>query len=162
LGDAELSQPLVIEESLLWTEASPQFNRNTLYLQKGGIAMGRTWQEMVADFPEFRRNQVYRARIRRLTKSPKPKGMCVLLEYLDNDQGGRTHEVFLPLPIRPAGLTASLFNAAGVDLAVGKTVNPKAAVGAIVGVRGAPTETGEWTVAGFEKLGKEDGNESDS
>jgi hypothetical protein len=108
--------------------------------------MGRTWQVMVMDYPEFRRNQVYRARIRRLTKSPKPRGMCVLLEYLDDDQAGRTHEVFLPLPIRPAGLTASLFTAAGVDLAVGKTVNPKDAIGAIVGVHIAPTEAGEWTV----------------
>jgi len=124
--------------------------------------MARPWQEMVKDFPAFRRDQVYRVRIRRLNKSPKPKGISVLLEFLDHDQLGRALHVFLPLPIRPAGVTASLFAAAGMDPVVGKTIHPKDALGAVVGVRLTHSGTGAWTVVGFEKLKQENSDASDS
>jgi len=124
--------------------------------------MARPWQETVEDFPALRRKKVYRVRIQRVRKSPKPKGMRVQLEFLDEEQAGRMHEVFVHLPIRPAGLTASLFTAAGMELAVGKRIPPTDVIGAMVGVPLAPTETGVWTVTGFEKLEMEEIHDSDA
>lgn len=123
--------------------------------------MGRTWEETVEDFPSPVADRVYRALVREVQKERSLQGMRVVCEFLDEGQSGRIHAQLLPLPIRPAGLTASFLKAAGVEPLVGNKIAPRQTVGAIVGVRMAPAPQGEWTIVGFENIQKEHINEPD-
>ena len=90
----------------------------------------RKWQEIVKPFDPLKENHPYLVRITRICKDPNVKAMCVTLEHIGDDiQAGRIHQISLPLPIRPEGLTANFFRATGIQLEVGYKITPTVVIG---------------------------------
>lgn len=80
--------------------------------------------------------------------------LAVVLTHLAEDQAGRTVKLDLPLPVRPEGRTASFLRAAGLDVAVGNSLDPMDAKGAVVQARFDVGADGNGDVAEF-RPGKE-------
>lgn len=118
----------------------------------------KPWTVTVAAFMQLYEDMLYRLRVGGVCRNGA--GMEVTLVHLDADQAGRTHKVVLPLPVRPAGLTAEFFAACGFDASVGITITPGEAVNSIVGVRFKNVSGGEPKVAAFEPIHEESKNES--
>jgi hypothetical protein len=109
----------------------------------------RKWLETVQDWPVLIAGHSYEMRITDVERSSDPPGMRVQLGFVSVDEAGRTHVALLPLPIRPAGLSADFFRAAGVDVIAGGTVTPKAVVGTVVQAQFAQGEDGQWQIVRF-------------
>jgi hypothetical protein len=112
--------------------------------------MPRPWQETIQPWPELSSDQDCRCAVIDVAKSRGPHGIRVVLRHLDGPHAGRTHEVLFSLPIRPSGLTSEFFAACGLSVAVGGTIGPSNAVGAIISVRFAHADGDDWQSLGFE------------
>ena len=110
----------------------------------------RSFELVVEDFAPRKDERRYRCAVRRVTKSKSPVGLLVVLEDRDADHLGQRTEFLLPVPVRPAGTTADFLRACGLDVAVGKTVNPRSAVGANVRVQFKPSPAGTMEPVAFE------------
>jgi hypothetical protein len=94
--------------------------------------MPRVWRERVREWPAFQAGVWYLLRVVSVEKSVDRPGVCVEFEFVDCDQAARIHAMVLLLPVRPAGLAADFFRAAGIDVIAGGTITPNAAVGKTV------------------------------
>ena len=121
--------------------------------------MPKPWEEMVEEFPGLSEKERYRTLIKKVTRQRVPRAIVLTLEFLDEPQAGRELVQKLPLPLRPAGITASCFKAAGMSIQAGKKVNPKHLEGHSVAIRVARKTAAEWTIVSFESISKEDRNE---
>ena len=113
--------------------------------------MSRPWVLRVADWPALQAAVLYLLRVVSVDKSTVPSAVRVELEFVEEEQAGRTYVALLPLPLRSAGLTADFFRAAGVDtITAGGTVMPKVVVGKVVRAGfGHTDEDGEWQIVRF-------------
>jgi len=83
----------------------------------------RKWTETVKSWPDLTENRFYKIRVRDIRK--KKKQIAIILEFLEEDQLGRSHADNLELPIRPAGRTADFFHACGQSVEPEKEILPK-------------------------------------
>ena len=83
----------------------------------------RKWTETVKSWPDLTENRFYKIRVRDIRK--KKKQISIILEFLEEDQLGRSHADNLELPIRPAGRTAEFFYACGQLIEPDKEILPK-------------------------------------
>ena len=102
--------------------------------------MPRHWQLEIQPWDPLDAKRWCRTRVVSVRRNAKPTGISVELENLESDQAGRRHSLIMPMP-RPEGLTAEFFRACGMEVAAGKTLTPKEAIGTVVKVRFAPTDT---------------------
>ena len=112
--------------------------------------MPRTWELSVEDFSPRKPGRAYRAKVLNVMKNGTPPGLLILLQDLEQDQLSRQTQVVLPVPVRPAGTTADFMRACGLNVAVGKSINPRSAVGAIIRVRFGPSSEGNMVPIAFE------------
>jgi len=87
----------------------------------------RKWLLKITDYPCLD-GKYYTSRIIAIDKIKKN---CIQVEFqiLEYQQTGRQIKVFLPLPIRPQGLSISLFKSCGFDLKTDDHFCPKDAIG---------------------------------
>lgn len=97
--------------------------------------MPRKWFETVQDWPALVAGRGYDVRIQDVAKVADPPGVCVLLEFVGGEQGGRQLAIVLSLPCRPGDAMATLLGSSGVDVSAG--------------VRFAPRDFVGWTVVAF-------------
>ena len=117
--------------------------------------MPRKKYEIVQDHPAYRPNRWYLLRVLEITRQGRPLAFHVSLENLDQEQAGRVHQVDLPLPIMPSGLSSSFFNACGFDTSVGARIAYEDATGKTALAKFTPSPDGDWQVAAFEPVSKE-------
>jgi len=113
--------------------------------------MARQWTIRSVDHPNLRPSRPYRVRVVDVARGKGRSGIRIKLTHVDGEQDGRTHEILLPLPFRPAGLTASFFEACGFEVGVGTEIAPKDTMGRTLLATFAPNETGAWQVVAFQK-----------
>jgi hypothetical protein len=111
--------------------------------------MPRAWLERVCEWPVLQAGVWYLLRVVSVEKSADPPGVRVQFEFLDADQAGRMHMAVLPVPVRPSGLVADFFRAAGLDVIAGGTVSPKAVVGRTVRAQFTRDAHGGWQIDRF-------------
>jgi hypothetical protein len=87
-------------------------------------------------WPALREGRLYEVRIKGAAPDKAASVLRVTLENLDPTQQGRTHEVQLPLPLRPGNRVCAFLTACGIDAkAVGTAVDLDRLADAIVGMR---------------------------
>ena len=122
--------------------------------------MPRKRYEVVAGYPAYRAGKLSSLRVNRIEKGADGRGFHVELEHLDTEQLGRIVQAELPLPILPAGLTASFFCAGKFDTSVGAKIPWEDAVGRVLMGEFAPNPDGDGHIAGFQPpTDKEAGHE---
>jgi hypothetical protein len=90
---------------------------------------------------------------------PKQQVFELLMRHLGDGQFGRSCRATLPLPVLADNLSGELFAAAGIPVVVGQTIDPEAAVGAIVKAWFAPVANGtDYEVTSFEPIPEEKTN----
>ena len=87
----------------------------------------RKWLVKITDYPNFE-DKFYASKILSINKFCK-NAFQVEFQILASIQTGRQVTTQLPLPIRPQGLSISLFKACGYDLKVEDQFCPKDAIG---------------------------------
>ncbi len=90
----------------------------------------------VKGWPKLKKGKLYKGIVREANKNTQ--NIHVLIENLDPTQLGRTHEMSLPLPIRPSKYhkTCSFLMACGIDASKdGANVNINDTIGANIGMR---------------------------
>ena len=118
--------------------------------------MPRPWTLEIEDYQPLRPTVFYCVLIATIAKSRKPPGVQVVFEHLGQEQRGRRHKIFLPLPLRPSGPTAELFEVCGFKIEVGATVSPNEVIGRTVLARfELDAQSGEYRTIEF-KPPKED------
>lgn len=121
--------------------------------------MPRPWIEKVEDHPPLRPNTHYLVRVADVRKHRNPPGIGVKLEHLGADQAWRTHDLVLPVPVRPAGITTDFFAACSFRVAVDQEIQPRHAVGHVLQARFAhDPDTGDYLVIEFRPAKKEQGD----
>jgi hypothetical protein len=110
----------------------------------------RSFDLIVEDFPPRKADRSYRCAVLRVSKSKSPVGLLVVLEDRDADHLGQRTQVLLPVPVRPEGTTADFLRACGSEVAVGRSINPRSAVGVMVGVKFGPSSAGAMVPIAFE------------
>ncbi|MHC4538658.1 MAG: hypothetical protein ACYTEK_22820 [Planctomycetota bacterium] len=80
-------------------------------------------------WPDPKKGKLYRGIVREAIK--KTKHVQLTIENFDTTQLGRTHDVNLPLPVRPGNRTWSFFAACRIDV---NTVGAKICLDDIVGI----------------------------
>ena len=88
----------------------------------------RTWIETVKPWQTIAPNQVFDVRVADIKKGTDRNSMAVSLEFLTGEQASRIITIALPLPIKPEGLTASFFQAAGCDVAPDARIAPQSVI----------------------------------
>jgi hypothetical protein len=87
-------------------------------------------------WPALRKGRLYEVQIKSAAPDKAASVLRVTLENLDPTQQGRTHEVHLPLPLRPGNRACAFLTACGIDAtAVGTTVDLDRLPGGTVGMR---------------------------
>lgn len=111
--------------------------------------MPRRYSLRVRDFPPLRRGRWYPVRVEDVAALGRA-ALRILLVHVASAQCGRTHTVELALPVRPAGLLARFFAAAGQSVEVDGAIDPKAAVGRTIAARFEQLPgAGNWAVVDF-------------
>lgn len=110
----------------------------------------------VEPYPDPAVDRNLSARVASAEANLKSQELRVRLELLSKEQEGRIQELSLPLPVRPAGRTASFVRACGIDVRVGAEIKPGDLVGKIILVRfGSETEDLKSEVVSFGQSTKE-------
>jgi len=123
--------------------------------------MPRPWRLRVEHYPEYVEGRWYLVEPYEI--EPSADGVRVSLRHRDRAQEGRRHDVILPIPLRPCGLANEFFQAAGIAVVAGGTVDPKAALGVPMRVRLAQAENvTDWVAAAFAPLPSSDASVSPS
>jgi len=120
--------------------------------------MARQVTVKVEEYPRVRAGQICPGVVCDIEKKPKPKRLLVKLRNLHPRQDGRVHEVVLPLPLRPGGITAEFFRAVGQNVEIGRTIPLRDAVGKAVRIKFGPSSDGHVEVVSFESPAKENGD----
>lgn len=108
----------------------------------------------VEPWPRLRPNADYPLKVTDIAWGENDALLVVVLSHLAEDQAGRTVKLDLALPVRPEGRTASFLRGAGLDVAVGNSLDPMEAKGAVVQARFDVGADGNGDVAEF-RPGKE-------
>ena len=119
--------------------------------------MPRKWTELIQAYLELKLGLGYDVRIVEVEKVTEPPSLKMALEFLADDQIGRTMTVVLPLPCRPDGLSG-LLSACGIDVVVGHRFAPRGLVGRSVRVFFKERPGGDVAVARFEACPTSAGN----
>ena len=91
---------------------------------------------IVKGWPKLKKGKLYKGIVREANKNTS--NIHVLIENLDSTQLGRTHEMGLPLPIRPSKYhkTCSFLIACGIDASNdGANVDINDVIGVTIGMR---------------------------
>ena len=117
--------------------------------------MPRNWELRIEPWPELVAGRAYAARVASIAKSKKPPGIEIVFELVAPDQRGRRIEAVLPVPIHPGSPGAEFLRSCGMDVAVGRKLSPKDAVGIVINVRFAQVSNGDFEPIAFEPISKE-------
>jgi hypothetical protein len=120
--------------------------------------MARQVTVKVEDYPLVTVGQTCPGLVSGIEKKSKPPRLRVQFRNLHPKQDGRMHEVMLPLPLRPGGITADFFRAVGQELDVGRTIPVRSAVGTVVRMKFGSSADGQVEVVSFEPPAKENRN----
>ena len=104
--------------------------------------MPRAWELLVEPYPAIDEHRDHLVSVLSIKKNKGSHGITVDMEHLDGEQTGRKHSIVLPLPIRPAGITAEFFKACCMEPTVGKALLPKDAIGIEITARFLPSDQG--------------------
>ena len=85
--------------------------------------MPRRYSLRIRDFPPLRPGRWYPVRVESITASGRAALQIVLVQVA-SAQTGRTHVVEAEQPVRPAGLLARFFAAAGQSVEVNRDYSP--------------------------------------
>ena len=124
--------------------------------------MARKWFEIPQEYPDIIVGHLYSVRVIKVEKNRSPRGICITVQHLSQDQDGRRHSFILPLPIHPEGITAEFFRACGTEIVVGHKFAPqKDAMGAEINIAFTTgvTNDGLEPVA-FKPISKENSDET--
>lgn len=91
--------------------------------------MPRPWYENIREWPSLAPTKWYLARIIAVERARDQSAIRVTIEFLEQPQEGRRMDFALPLPVRPAGLTAEFFGAAGIEPSPRRRIRPRDGVG---------------------------------
>ena len=117
----------------------------------------------VVGWSELALGCMYLVYVRKIKIDGKAEVVIVTLEHLGGDQEGRTQEVELPLPVHPAGRTASFFQACGMEVALDAELVAEDAVGKVVAVEFGPLHGyNEWQPIRFGPPDQETTDERES
>jgi len=120
----------------------------------------RTWTEIVKPYPELARGKLYKVRVKRISKTAKPKALAINMELLDAPQQGRRLTTSLSLPIRPDSLAASFFSACHMVVAPEAKITPRKTTNAVIAVSFEKTADGrDWQPIDFESIREGDDRE---
>ena len=120
--------------------------------------MARQVTVKVEEYPPVRAGQICPGIVCDIEKKAKPKQLLVKLRNLHPRQDGRVHEVSLPLPVRPGGITADFMRAAGQNVGIGRTIPLRDTVGKAVRIKFGPSSDGRVEVVSFQPPAKENRN----
>ena len=90
----------------------------------------RKWTETVHNWPPIKQDYFYKLKVTSIQKSRKT--IRLQLEFLDRQMAGRTLTVSLPLPVRPAGVTADFFCACGMPVTIGSEILPRSTINCVI------------------------------
>lgn len=120
--------------------------------------MARQVTVKVEAYPSVRAGKVYPAVVCDIEKKSKPQRLCVRLRNLHASQDGRVHEVTLPLPLRPGGITADFFRAVGQNVEIGTAIALRDAVSKEARIKFGTSSDRRVDVVSFEPPLKENRN----
>ena len=120
--------------------------------------MARQVTVKVEEYPPVRAGQICPGIVCDIEKKAKPKQLLEKLRNLHPRQDGRVHEVSLPLPVRPGGITADFFRAVGQNVEVGRNIVLRDAVGKTVRIKFGPSADGHVGAVSFQPPAKENRN----
>jgi hypothetical protein len=100
-----------------------------MFLSKGDKIMPRPWYENIREWPSLAPTKWYLVRIIVVERVKDSSAIRVTIEFLEQPQEGRRMDFALPLPVRPAGLTAEFFSAAGIGPSPRRRIRPRDGVG---------------------------------
>jgi len=102
-------------------------------------------------------NVVHKLRVVSMKVCPKQQTIDVFLRHLGKEQVGRSCRATLPISVLEDNLAGEFFAAAHIPVLVGQTIDPEAAIGAIVKARFASAANGtDYEITSFEPEEKND------
>jgi hypothetical protein len=117
--------------------------------------MPRPWTLTVEPYPPLT-GEPHPVRIMDIRKDARST-ITVILEHTTQEQAGRSHNVTLPIPLRPGTLTAGLFQACGFETDPGTTIEPKKVLGReILAKFAAVSDSGEYIATEFQAIEQEE------
>ena len=120
----------------------------------------RKWIEKVKSWPAIRKNCLYELKVIHIERNKSKKVIKLTLKFLEEAMVGRTIEVCLLLPIRPAGITCDYFKACGLDISIDRDIKPRQTIDcSLMASFTESTNSKSYGIASFEPI-RGDHNES--